>query len=246
MREPSLLAFALVVACSGGSALFGDQAAAGSGGTTSSGPQTANGSGGTDPLSSTGMGPSGSTANASSAAATSGMASSAMASSAMASTGSGQQDPCGNGKLDMGEACDDSNTSGGDGCSTMCALEGDANKCPTSAIIKLTNAVSISSTTSGKANITSTLCGGYSAPDLVFAVLPQKTAPITVQLVAPNFDRVLSVRGECANYKQCDACLDNSAQLNHTFQGATQNKQFYVVVTGHSGSNGPFTLHIHY
>ncbi|HVR00707.1 MAG TPA: DUF4215 domain-containing protein, partial [Polyangia bacterium] len=30
---------------------------------------------------------------------------------------------CGNGKLEMGEACDDGNTSPGDGCSGICQLE---------------------------------------------------------------------------------------------------------------------------
>jgi hypothetical protein len=136
--------------------------------------------------------------------------------------------------------------SSGDGCSSNCTLEGDANKCPTSVIVKLEKAITISSSTVGKANITSTVCGGYSAGDLVFAVLPLKTAPITVQLLAPNFDRVLSIRGECSSYKQGDPCFDKSAQLSYTFQGATQNKQFYVVVTGHNGSSGAFTLDIHY
>ena len=153
--------------------------------------------------------------------------------------------PCGNGKIDMGETCDDGNMLANDGCSASCQLEGAGDKCPTGAIIKLSGSIVISDTTANKKNFTTPDCGGNSAPDVIYQVLPQSTGTVTVTLVAPGFDRILAIRTECANPNAAIDCLDGSATLSVAIN-AQKGVPFYVVVSGHFGAFGPFTLTITY
>jgi cysteine-rich repeat protein len=155
--------------------------------------------------------------------------------------------PCGNGMIDMGEVCDDANEKPSDGC-TQCQLDGAADKCPTGEVIQLQGTIVISSTTKGKANATGGDCGGNSAPDMVFQVMPTKTGVVKVKLVAASFDRILIMRPACTlgfGSNPDHTCADGSATLNATWNAET-GKPFHVVVSGHSGSNGPFVLTIAY
>ncbi len=237
----SFVGCALVVAawaCSGSTDVFGTgQPTGGSGG--------ANGSTGITVGPGAGGGATSSTAS-SSAMSSSAMSSSAMSSSAMSSSGSGM-DPCGNGAIDAGEACDDGNKDAKDGC-TGCMLDGAADACPTGEVITLKKAIVIASTTSGKANFTAGFCGGTFAPDMAFQVMPSKSAPVAIKLVTPaNFDRVLVVRSTCTQgFTPDPVCIDNNTTLTTTVQQAMQGQAFFVIVTGHQQSSGPFTLTITY
>ncbi len=223
---------------------FGQYQVAGGGGATGvSNGATGSGSGSTSSAASTSAATS---TSASTSAATSTSASTS-ASTSVASSSTGMMMPCGNGMLDTGEGCDDANTDANDGCSATCKLEGAADKCPTGEVIQLKTSIVISDTTTGKGNPGGGSCGGGSAPDMVFQIMPTKTAPVKITLDAPNFDRILVVRPTCTQSGGSDpVCIDGNATLMTTVQNATQGQAFHVMVTGHSGGNGPFTLTISY
>jgi cysteine-rich repeat protein len=177
-RSLLLAAFAVVLpACAIESPVFGepdlDVGAAETSSTTTAG---AGGAGGA-PATSTGSG-----TTASGAASTVSASSVTATASSAASTSSGGVVTCGNGVIDPGEECDDLGVLPGDGCGPTCILEGSPNLCPSGATMKVNGPVVIAGTTVGKQNITKTSCGGTSAPDVVYQVIPSKSGPLTVQL----------------------------------------------------------------
>lgn len=169
------------------------------------------------------------------------------AASTTATTTGGGVAVCGNGVVDGEEQCDDFNTVPKDGCSPTCVVEGSANQCPTGAVIKLTQAVTIVGTTDGLNDIAKTSCGGPKAPDVIYQIEPTKTAPIKVELTTgAAFDRILSVRLSCNSEANTKVCSDSKEVLTYTFPDAQVGVPFYVMVSGHSGSSGAFSLRIAY
>jgi cysteine-rich repeat protein len=241
-RSLLLAAFAVVLpACAIESPVFGepdlDVGAAETSSTTTAG---AGGAGGA-PATSTGSG-----TTASGAASTVSASSVTATASSAASTSSGGVVTCGNGVIDPGEECDDLGVLPGDGCGPTCILEGSPNLCPSGATMKVNGPVVIAGTTVGKQNITKTSCGGTSAPDVVYQVIPSKSGPLTVQLETPTtYDRVLSVRTNCTDtgFNAELTCADNGTTLSHTVN-AQQGISFHVVISGHSGSTGTYTLRL--
>jgi cysteine-rich repeat protein len=164
----------------------------------------------------------------------------------VSSSAAGPQDDCGNGDIDAGEACDDENALDGDGCSTSCQLEGNPNTCQNGAVIELSDRIVIAGTTTNKNNFTSTICGGTSAPDLVYRVEPTKTAPIAMHLEA-NYNHIFAVRSGCMLFGSTSTTCDTDpSPSDFTFQSATVGTPFYIVISGSMGAAGDFTLEVKY
>lgn len=154
---------------------------------------------------------------------------------------------CGDGVVAGEEQCDDSNTAAMDGCGPTCLVEGSANQCPSGAVIKVAQQVTIVGTTTGKQNVTKTDCGGTSAGDMVYQVVPVKTAPLTVELTTSAvFDRILAVRVSCNSNAGTLVCTDQNTFLSYTVQNAAAGVPFHVVISGHAGSMGDYTLRLKY
>ena len=134
-----------------------------------------------------------------------------------------------------------------DGCGPTCIVEGSANQCPSAAVLKLDKEITIVGTTSGLQNVTKTTCGGTSAGDAVYQVVPLKTAPVTIELTTPPaFDRLLAVRAACNSDFNTSVCADQNTFLTYTLQAAQAGVPFHGVVSGHSGSAGAYTLRVRY
>ena len=158
--------------------------------------------------------------------------------------------PCGNGRLDDGEGCDDGNTKSGDGCSATCTVEELGSSCPGTAIA-LTQSTGrfvgkvTGNTTGSIASLQSNTCGGGSGPDLVYTLTPTITGAARVKLTA-QFDAILGARTACASAASEIACKTtpvNGGVTELTF-GVTANQTVALVVDGVGGKSGTFTLDV--
>lgn len=182
--------------------------------------------------------------DAASSSASSGTTSSVAASGSSASTGVPAA-MCGNGEIEVGEECEDFNTTPKDGCDETCLLEGNGNKCPTNAVLKLSGVVLIKGTTVQKKDITSTTCGGDMSPDVAYQVIAGKSGTVTVTLTTPEtFERVLAVRTNCnLNPMDTGSCAFDKTTLV-TERVVNAGDSFHVVVSGQLGSAGSYDLRL--
>ncbi|MGZ3419855.1 MAG: DUF4215 domain-containing protein, partial [Polyangiales bacterium] len=165
---------------------------------------------------------------------------------------------CGNGVLDGAEACDDGNTTNGDGCKSDCTLEtttgnkcADAEALTPAAVGDGTYAISHTGSTVGLTNdfpkIGCEWSGNNASPDAVYAV----TAPIDGLLVAkldPNFPAQLQVRSACVDgaIGTSDTCklTTGTGAVTQTFP-VVSGSTYYVIVDGPSNTvpaQGSFRL----
>lgn len=152
---------------------------------------------------------------------------------------------CGNGALDAGEGCDDGAAVSGDGCDDSCAVEGQADSCPSGVEVDLSAAgIWISDTTAGKNSGNSTTCGGNSAGDMAYRFMPAQDGDVTVTLQGAH-NKVLAARSGC-NPGGGDVFCERGAALLTGNVTATTGTRFHVIVTGRSGAEGPFVLHLSY
>lgn len=100
--------------------------------------------------------------------------------------------------------------------------------------------------TTGKKEVTTTLCGGSSAGDDIYQVIPKKAGTVTITLETPkDFDRILAVRSACTLGGVPYTCETNSTTLSFSLN-AQANVAFHVVVTGLKGSEGSYVLRVAY
>lgn len=159
---------------------------------------------------------------------------------------------CGDGKVTTGEACDDGNNVGNDGCSATCTIEsaGPDDTCPGKAIT-LTGTGSdprkgsVAATTSATYSQYSGSCGGGTGKDAVYVVTPDVTGLLTAKLTG-TFDALLYARRTCADTKTEAACNDApGAKGGEQIKVAvTKNQPVFLFIDGYSGSAGTFTLDV--
>ncbi|HLL22202.1 MAG TPA: hypothetical protein VK427_08720 [Kofleriaceae bacterium] len=98
----------------------------------------------------------------------------------LSGTGDDQQAPenCGNGAVDSGESCDDSNTAGGDGCSSSCQVESNGGTPRVAGSIdKMTIATELGKTELVSLNLTS-VDGFAGAATIAASLVDAANAPI--------------------------------------------------------------------
>ena len=159
--------------------------------------------------------------------------------------GSGGGPLCGNGALDQAEQCDDGNAVSQDGCSGSCAVEGQGDMCPTGADIQLAPpGIWISDTTNNKNSGNDTTCGGNSAGDMVYRFTPTQSGTLNIELTG-SYDKVLAVRDACQEGGAERFCDTGNGNLSTTY-AAQMGQAFHVVVSGLSGDEGSYELHLYY
>lgn len=167
--------------------------------------------------------------------------------------GGGPTSECGNRKVEEGEACDDGNTEGNDGCSADCstvesAFEGDT--CPGKSITLLQEGsalrASVTGTTKGAYNHGGTGCGGGSAPDVVYTFTPSSSGKAKVTLTA-DFQAMVAARTSCDELASEASCADilvergGKTTMEVPVFGGTP---VFLFVDGYAGSTGDFTLDV--
>lgn len=159
---------------------------------------------------------------------------------------------CGNGKIETGETCDDSNTTPGDGCSATCIIESafEGDTCPgkpvTLTALGTSLTATVTGTTKGAFNHYGSACGGGSAPDVVYTFTPPSSGKATIKLKA-GFSAIVSARSTCTSATTEIKCSDLPAATGGettmelpVFAGTPVS----VIVDGYAGSTGDFTLDI--
>jgi cysteine-rich repeat protein len=158
---------------------------------------------------------------------------------------------CGNGLLDGGETCDDSNAQPGDGCDATCQLEtpGANDNCPAELVTLVPNGpVSTATIKSGTVNLANDFthngCSG-SGPDAVYAITPPSDGVITATIPDAKFNVSLVARSTCLDKTTQITCANtNTGNGGETITFAVQaNQTYYVIVDGVATANlGTFTL----
>jgi cysteine-rich repeat protein len=153
---------------------------------------------------------------------------------------------CGNGKLEMGEQCEDGNLAPNDGCSPTCKLEGGAyDVCPTGVIVQLDEKIAIADTTNGHKTGITLGCGLSNGPGVVYEVMPKSTGTVTVSVNVGGGNGYMAVRSSCDESGTTFDC--KNAQPDATIMvAATKGVPFYVALRGKGGGKIDFTLTISY
>lgn len=159
---------------------------------------------------------------------------------------------CGNRKVEAPEACDDGNTTSGDGCSATCVVESafDGDTCPGKTVPLVSNGgllgATIVGSTKGAFNHYGSACGGGSGADVVYTFTPASSGKATVRLTA-DFSAIVSARASCNEATSEAKCADIASSTGGTttfempvFAGTPVS----VIVDGYAGASGDFTLEI--
>jgi cysteine-rich repeat protein len=154
-----------------------------------------------------------------------------------------EQAKCGDGTIDVGEACDDGNTKDGDGCSAKCqpdSAPASADKCPGQPLSLWKGAsLTVSGTTEyGANNDISSMCGEETlSPDRVYAVTAQAdgvmkiTATVTSSGPLP-YNAIISVReGACDSAIAERLCASTDGELSKTL-GVKKGSKYFVFIDG--------------
>ncbi len=157
---------------------------------------------------------------------------------------------CGDGKVDLNEACDDGNKTPGDGCSVDCKPEGDPaalGHCPGMPVhLWPGKTITLSGSTTPYAHssqATGACTFGSVAQDRVYAVTVHQSGTLNA-LLESDFNAGLYVRSApCATGTQL-ACANavTGAGLEDLSIPVTDGKTYYLFVDGVASAKGSFTL----
>jgi cysteine-rich repeat protein len=154
-----------------------------------------------------------------------------------------RNDPvCGNGTVEEGEECDDSNTTPGDGCDAAC-VEELAFYCanPLTAIL----GDNMGDTSDGSSVITSTCTSGDANKEKIYTFTPALTGTLTLTLASAT-DQGLNVRDACDDDTTEVSCVD--IEVGGTDEvldvQVTAGTPITIIVDGYSsfGDAGPYIL----
>jgi cysteine-rich repeat protein len=119
---------------------------------------------------------------------------------------------CGNGVVEVGEACDDKNTTSGDGCSSLCVPDGrppEVESCPgqpVSVSRGRTVRMDLATFVRGAGDTIGT-CGFLAKPERIYAITPVMAGELVIALTS-DAPLSFSVRTTCASANapvSCDA-----------------------------------------
>jgi len=133
--------------------------------------------------------------------------------------GSGPVAVCGNGKIEVGEHCDDGNMDDGDGCSNACKLV-PSDQCPTTGVLigPSEMPMTLQGDMSGKASDIDSSCGPDKG-DVIFAVTPTVGGTLTATLKA-GVNKSVAIQSACATTLPREvvelACVDTDKNSDAT------------------------------
>lgn len=154
---------------------------------------------------------------------------------------------CGDGMVTPDEQCDDGNTAANDGCFS-CKVEQNPPMadCPGLEVHVFGSPTVVSGSTASYSNIRIGSCGGDTAKDRVYEVVPEVTGTLTAEIVTASYDAVLYAReGACSGTfteLACDDVIGNGKEK--ILVPVTKGKSVWVVVDGYSTMSGTFSLQL--
>lgn len=168
---------------------------------------------------------------------------------------------CGDGEVNDGEACDDSNNVADDGCGADCRnVNGNpdtAKTCPGQPVHVWGGVTTVTGagTTVGFPNPwtepgSSCTVGANSnaSPDHLYAVTAHKSGMMTVKTTGANYNVLLSARTTCADAAtmataMCANNVGSTAPFDETMTfSVVSGRTYYVGVSGAVGANGTYTV----
>jgi cysteine-rich repeat protein len=152
---------------------------------------------------------------------------------------------CGDGILapEAGEHCDDGNNTSNDGCSAMCIYE-PSDVCPDASLaLGSTPLVFTGSTVGDTGDLNSLNCGGVSADERIFRIVPLLDGELQATLLQDDYTPVLWLRSACSNDTSNHIACATAASLTISAP-VTQGSTYYFGVDGDSASEGNFTLQL--
>jgi len=161
---------------------------------------------------------------------------------------------CGDGRIDVGEACDDGNNQDDDGCSARCIPDGrptQAATCPGQAVtlwpIRYTPVLHIVGSTDGFTNTMKASCFDSKGPDRVYAITPTKDGVMSIKMnFSETFSAIVSLQDNCtttltASHKLF--CSDTLGFPMNQLVEVKQDKTYYLVIDGDTAAaKGPFEI----
>jgi cysteine-rich repeat protein len=142
---------------------------------------------------------------------------------------------CGDGKIDPGEECDDTNTGIGDGCSALCKIE-KLDACPGLNFNLSPSGRTIHGHLTGLQDDVHPSCGPQLAPDVIYSFTPTVTGTVSVTLRgAGTFARSLSLRSACPDNGALGelACHESpNGDVLPLLAWVSQGVTYYVIVDG--------------
>ena len=156
---------------------------------------------------------------------------------------------CGNGKAESPEACDDGNTTSGDGCSATCGMEDTAtvSACPGMGYRLKPGSVSFAGDTTSLTNAGGSAVGctpSGAGPNAVYAITPTVAGNIELKLLANYPEALIHVRRECSDSATQFDCRTTPNALSPltTSVPVDAEETIYVYVDGNTSSKGLFVL----
>jgi cysteine-rich repeat protein len=158
---------------------------------------------------------------------------------------------CGDGVVDVGEACDDGNKTNGDGCNDRCGPDGapaESEKCPGQPLTlwKGKEIVLTGTTTGARDNHVST-CFDADGPDRVFAIKPSADGFMKIHgSFETGFNAVVSVRKDTCGYVTGEVlCKDTLSQPFENVLQVEAKSTYYLFVDGDLvGESGAYVVRV--
>jgi hypothetical protein len=153
---------------------------------------------------------------------------------------------CGNAKVEAPEQCDDGPANGASAaCTTSCATGANPSNadCPGLPVHVWGPTTTVSGSTASYMNFDQGTCGGASAKDRFYQVVPHVAGTLHATLTTASFDAVLYARtGDCITGTEV-ACNDTIGKGGDTIDVAVgAGAPVWVAVDGYSTQSGTFTL----
>ena len=153
---------------------------------------------------------------------------------------------CGDKIVQPNEQCDDGNTASDDGC-VACKVEANPSfaDCPGLPVHVFGPATTVSGSTASYTDFDQGSCGGGSAKDRFYQVVPEKTGTLHAVVTSASFDAVLYARTTCLDTSKEVACSDVIGKGGESFDVAvTAGTPIWIAVDGYQTQSGTFDLEL--